>query len=93
MPPDEESCALQNPVRGLCVMKCKRCRRVLKDPISIEREYGPVCWAASQTQSPAPTRPVSLQLELEFEPPRRLFTPGLSLTEQYKIVKRLLDIK
>jgi hypothetical protein len=79
-------------------MKCKRCRRVLKDPLSIERGYGPVCWAESQALSPAkswaaPARSVSMQLELEFEPPSRLFTPGLSLTEQHKIVKRLLDIK
>jgi len=25
-------------------MKCKRCKRELKDPVSIEREYGDVCW-------------------------------------------------
>ncbi|QDR80207.1 DUF6011 domain-containing protein [Sporomusa termitida] len=74
-------------------MKCKRCRRLLKDPLSIDRSYGPVCWAASQAQNPAPSRPISRQLELEFELPSRLFTPGLSLTEQYKIVKRLLDMK
>ncbi|WP_145099193.1 DUF6011 domain-containing protein [Sporomusa sp. KB1] len=73
--------------------RCKRCNRTLKDPLSIERGYGPVCWAESQAHGPAPSRPVSMQMELEFELPSRLFTPGLSLTEQHKIVKRLLDMK
>jgi len=72
-------------------MKCKRCNRTLKNPLSIEREYGPVCWAESQAHSPAPARPVSMQIELEFEPPRRLFTPEMSIIEQHKIVKRLLE--
>ncbi|HML33815.1 DUF6011 domain-containing protein [Sporomusa sphaeroides] len=47
-------------------MKCGRCRRTLKDPLSVQRGYGPVCWAESQAHSPAPSRPVSMQLELEF---------------------------
>ena len=72
-------------------MKCNRCNRALKDPVSIARGYGPVCWAESQSHSPAPPRPVSMQLELDFEPESRLFPPGMSLSEQYKIIKRLLD--
>ena len=28
--------------------KCARCNRGLKDPTSIQRGFGPVCWAKAQ---------------------------------------------
>lgn len=31
-------------------MKCLRCKRALKDPKSVERQYGPVCWGKVQAE-------------------------------------------
>lgn len=75
-------------------MKCKNCHRQLSDPESIAREYGPVCWIT--IQAPTPTGDPS-QLALEFDPspkkPSLLFTPEMSVAEQYRIVKRILNRK
>lgn len=31
-------------------MKCARCKRVLTDPESIDRGFGPICWAKVQAE-------------------------------------------
>jgi len=33
------------------VNTCKRCNRALKDPASVKRDYGPVCWKKVQQEN------------------------------------------
>lgn len=30
--------------------RCSRCRRALKDPASVQRGFGPICWAKNQAE-------------------------------------------
>lgn len=71
--------------------RCGKCHRALKDPKSKERGFGPICWGKIKSNAPA-VKPEPRQIELHFEPNRRLFSSEQSLNEQHKIAKRLLDM-
>jgi hypothetical protein len=64
-------------------MRCKKCHRVLRDQTSIERKYGPICYAKRQQS-------LIEQLELDFNP---LFAPGISALEKHAIINRVLGSK
>lgn len=64
-------------------MRCKRCGRILIDKDSIDRGYGPECYGKR-------AKGFKYQIEIDFNP---LARRGLSMLEQYEIVKRALDKK
>lgn len=63
--------------------RCKRCGKTLKDQESIDRGYGPECYEKR-------AKGFKYQLEIDFNP---LARRGLSMLEQYELVKRTLDKK
>ncbi|WP_156157428.1 DUF6011 domain-containing protein [Methanosarcina siciliae] len=62
---------------------CKRCNRALKDPTSVERGYGPVCWKKTQVEDE--------QQEKICEPCSTIAYRGLANHTMREIRKRILQ--
>jgi len=47
-------------------IRCKRCNRVLKNPISVERQYGAVCFSIINSNTPKRQNFESFQKDIDF---------------------------
>jgi hypothetical protein len=63
--------------------RCRRCYRQLKDPESVKRGLGPVCFGKSSNGSNDKLFNSFGQLELEFEQPMPQRFRGKTLMEQH----------
>lgn len=48
-------------------MKCARCNRALKDPESIERGFGPICWAKVQAEDRGMNKGEQMKMDVFYD--------------------------